>query len=83
MQNPQGCEQFSPNLPSVHPVMKMLVLFLQCGRVILISQKLTCVYDMHFFLNFIAFFLSLKLISILFCVFNRSLLAMARREKQN
>lgn len=69
MQNPQGSEQFSPNLPSVHPVMKMLVLFLQCGRVILISQKLTCAYDMHFFLNYIAFFLSLKLISILFCVF--------------
>lgn len=83
MQNPQGCEQLSPNLPSVHPVMKMLVLFLQCGKVILISQTVTCVYDMHFFLNFIVFFLSLKLISILFCVFNRSLLAMARREKQN
>lgn len=56
MQNPQGYEQFSPNLPSVHLVMKMLVLFLQCGKVILISQTLACVYHIHFFLNFIEFF---------------------------
>lgn len=66
MQNPQGCEQFSPNLPSVHPVTKMLVLFLQYSNVILISQTLTYVYDVHFFLNF--FFLIYKIAINNFCV---------------